>query len=160
MDIPSTDRPAYALPLLLLGGFRHVIDSLHTELAAHGHPDMRPVHGFALQAVADGCSIGELGRRLGVSKQAAAKTATGLERLGYVRRETDPRDGRAQRLLRTASGEHVLALSAEILQRIHAGWSDQLGAARLHDMEEALASMLAGSGVVGRVDLPGWLHER
>jgi len=66
----------YELPLLLFGGFRSVIDELHAELARRGHPDMRPGHGFAMQAVGlDGATASELGKRLGVSKQAGGKTA-------------------------------------------------------------------------------------
>jgi hypothetical protein len=67
------ERPGYELPLLLAGGFRLLIDELHEHLAEQGHPELRPVHGFALQAVGrDGATVSEIGRRLGVSKQAAA----------------------------------------------------------------------------------------
>ena len=63
------------LPLLLFGGFRTLIDRLHAELAGQGHPDVRPAYGFAMQAIGrDGATASELGRRLGVSKQAAGKT--------------------------------------------------------------------------------------
>ena len=41
----------FELPLLLFGGFRSIIDELHAELARRGHPDLRPAHGFALQAI-------------------------------------------------------------------------------------------------------------
>src|SRR5436305_6021246 len=44
-------RAGYELPLLLFGGFRAIIDELHAELGRRGHPDMRPAHGFAMQAV-------------------------------------------------------------------------------------------------------------
>jgi DNA-binding MarR family transcriptional regulator len=39
-----------------------------------------------MQAIGlDGATASELGRRLGISKQAAGKTAERLEALGYVR---------------------------------------------------------------------------
>ncbi len=117
----SRDRPGYELPLLLIGAFRAVIDDLHLELAQRGHPDARPAHGFALQAVGSGASISELGRRLGVSKQAAAKTVAGLERLGYVARSADGRDARATRIERTARGDELLRLSAVIFERARGG---------------------------------------
>jgi hypothetical protein len=47
----SSDPPGFELPLRLLLGFRVLIDRLHAELARQGHPDVRPVHGFVLQAV-------------------------------------------------------------------------------------------------------------
>ena len=98
------------------------------DLARRGRPDARPLHGFALQAVGPGgTTTSELGRRLGVSKQAAAKTVAGLERLGYVARGADVRDSRAQRVVRTPRGEELLALSAETFGRLRAlgdlpGW--------------------------------------
>ena len=47
----SNDTHGFELPLLLFGGFRSIIDELHAELARRGHPDVRPAHGFALQAI-------------------------------------------------------------------------------------------------------------
>ena len=79
----QTDEPGWVLPLLLFGGFRALIDRLHDELARQGHPDMRPAYGFAMQAIGrDGATASELGRRLGVSKQAAGKTVDRLVQLG------------------------------------------------------------------------------
>ena len=84
-------RPGFELPLLLAGTFRELIDGLHTELAERGHGQARPIHGFALQAIGpDGVTVSELGRRLGVTKQAAAKTAAGLEQIGYITRLRAP----------------------------------------------------------------------
>jgi len=45
------DTPGFELPLLLFAGFRALIDALHAELAAQGHPGVRPAYGFAMQAI-------------------------------------------------------------------------------------------------------------
>src|SRR6201982_2429505 len=93
----STDAYGFELPLLLFGGFRSIVDELHAELARRGHPDVRPAHGFALQAIGlGGATAAETGRRLGISKQAAGKTIDRLEELGYVRRSGDDADRRGQ----------------------------------------------------------------
>jgi DNA-binding MarR family transcriptional regulator len=157
--MPAPERPGYELPLLLAGAFRALIDALHEELAVRGHPDARPVHGFALQAIGpDGSTVSELGRRLGVSKQAAAKTAAALERVGYVDREPAPADRRAVRLQRTARGEEMLALSAEIFAVLRADYAETIGAEQLKGLENGLAEIAGtGSGKLG--DLPGWLRE-
>jgi DNA-binding MarR family transcriptional regulator len=154
----SQDPPGFELPLLLVGGFRLLVDELHRELAERGHPDARPLHGFALQAIgADGVTTSELGRRLGVSKQGAAKTATGLERIGYIAREADPNDARAMLLKPTARGIEMLSLSAEIFDRLRAEWAAELGAKRLAALEEDLREIVVPSGTkLG--DLPGWLR--
>lgn len=154
----SGDRFGFELPLLLVGAFRAVIESLHSELAARGHPAARPIHGFALQAVGpDGATVSELGRRLGVSKQAATKTAAGLEQLGYVDRRRDPGDARAIRLQRTPRGDEFLALSAEIFERLKVDWAQQIGPSRLRELQDDLAR-LAGAAGAKLGDLPGWLR--
>ena len=96
-------RSGADLALLLLGGFRSLVDTATAELAARGYEDVRPVHDFAMRAIASGAdNASELGRRLSVSKQAAAKTIAVLQERGYVTRDTDPRDGRRKRLQVTA----------------------------------------------------------
>ena len=151
----STEPPGYLLAFRLLQGFRVLIDALHAELARQGHPEMRPVHGFVLQALgAEGATAVELGSRLGVTKQAAAKHVEALERLGYVRRDADPSDARRKPIRLTARGNDALNRSARIFDALHADWAARLGADRLRALEDDL-STVAGSGL--RTDLPGWL---
>jgi DNA-binding MarR family transcriptional regulator len=104
----SDDRPGFELPLRLLLGFRVLIDDLHTELSARGHPDLKPMHGFVLQAIGTGTTAADLGRALGVSKQAAGKTVDGLVALGYVERDDDPDDARRKVVRLTAKGVDAL----------------------------------------------------
>lgn len=153
----SRDRAGFELPLLLLGAFRSLIEELHADLAASGHHDARPLHGFALQAIGpDGTTVSELGRRLGVSKQAAAKTVASLERVDYVRREPDPEDGRAVRLLRTPRGAEMLSLSAAFFETYHARLARTLGRQRLAGLEDDLQQM-AGPHASSLRGLPGWM---
>ncbi len=154
-----SERSGFELPLLLAGAFRALVDALHAELARSGHPDARPLHGFALQAVGpDGATASEVGRRLGVSKQAAAKTVAALERLGYVVREPHPADARAVQLRRSRRGEELLALSAGTFGRIHAGWVAELGAERVGALIDDLERMATATGGAKLGDLPGWLR--
>lgn len=154
--MPPRSRLPFELPLLLAAAFRGIVEELHAELALRGHPDARPLHGFALQAIGpSGATISDLARQLGVSKQAAAKTAAALERVGYVSRIADARDARVVRLERTAHGQDMLALSAAIFADIHRSWERKLGRSRLRDLEDALAQITAGEPT--RFDLPGWL---
>ena len=127
-DETDGPRPGYALPLLLAQAFRGVVDAMHAQLAEQGHPAARPLHGFALQAVGpEGATPSELGRRLGVSKQAATKTVAALERLGYVQRETHPADARAVLVRRTPHGVDLLARSAVIFAQLRAELETDLG---------------------------------
>ncbi|SDF38647.1 MarR family winged helix-turn-helix transcriptional regulator [Pseudonocardia oroxyli] len=85
------------------------------------------MHGFALQAVGTGCTAADLGRALGVSKQAAAKTIAGLEAAGYVERSADPGDARRVVVRPTAHGRDLLARSAAIFDALRAEWANRLG---------------------------------
>src|SRR5271169_5430303 len=161
-DGPDSDESAEAsrtygfeLPMLLFAGFRTIIDELHAELARRGHPDMRPAHGFALQAIGSGgATATETGRRLGISKQAAGKTIERLEELGYVYRAGDEADRRRKLARLTPRGIEALAMSAMIFNDIRSRWEDTLGDARLSDLEAALRTMVPGETF--RLDVPGW----
>jgi DNA-binding MarR family transcriptional regulator len=152
-------RFGYELPMLLLSAFRSLVDELHAELALAGHEHARPIDGFALQAIGPtGVTISELGRKLGVSKQAAAKTVRRLEEIGYATRSPHPADGRAQVLTRTRHGEEMLELSADIFGQLHRRWAGQIGDDRLDALEDDLEAMARSSSVTSIVDVPGLLQ--
>jgi DNA-binding MarR family transcriptional regulator len=147
--------PGFELPLLLFAGFRSLVDQLHAELARQGHTEARPVHGFALQAVGvDGATASEVGRRLGVSKQAAGKTVDRLERLGYVERAEDRTDARRKLVRLTPRGVDLLARSAAIFDDLRAEWVRVLGAGQVRDLEQALRTVVPPAAM--RLDAAGW----
>jgi DNA-binding MarR family transcriptional regulator len=149
------DEPGWVLPLLLFGGFRTLIDRLHAELAHQGHSDMRPAHGFAMQAIGrGGATASELGRRLGVSKQAAGKTVDRLVELGYAERVADTADARRKLVRLTTRGYDALARSAEVFERLRAEWAQQLGAERMRALEADLRRVAPPEGV--RLDAASW----
>ncbi|WP_031160595.1 MarR family winged helix-turn-helix transcriptional regulator [Streptosporangium roseum] len=151
----SSDPPGFELPLRLFLGFRVLLDELHAELARQGHPDMRPMHGFVFQAIGvDGTTAAELGRRLGVSKQAAGKTVDALERLGYVERGSDPHDARRKVVRLTEYGVDSLVRSARIFDDLRARWAEALGEERLRALEADLRKVTPSN--VFPLDVPGW----
>jgi DNA-binding MarR family transcriptional regulator len=152
----SEDGAGYELPLLLLAGFRAVIDEAHEELAARGHPEMRPAHGFAMQAIGTfGATAADVGRRLGVSKQAAGKTIDRLAELGYVERGGESADRRRKLVRLTPRGTEALALSAGAFEHVRARWAGLLGADRVAALERDLRAVSPDQAF--RLDLPGWL---
>ncbi|GAB2741079.1 MarR family winged helix-turn-helix transcriptional regulator [Kitasatospora kifunensis] len=154
----GTDQRAgygFELPLLLFAGFRSIIDELHVELARQGHPQVRPAHGFALQAIGvQGASASEVGRRLGVSKQAAGKTVDRLVALGYAERADDPADARRKLVRLTPGGLDVLARSAAVFEQLRARWAAELGEGRVRALEQDLRTM--ASAEFFRLDVAGW----
>jgi DNA-binding MarR family transcriptional regulator len=147
---------AFELPLLLLAGSpRALIDRVRVEPARQGHPDARPTHGFAMQAIGlDGASAGDLGRMLGVSKRAAGQTVDRLQELGYAECVEDPVDGRRKLIRLTPHDIDALARSAIAFDKLRAEWAATLGVNRLADLEDALRTM-AGSTELN-VDTVSW----
>lgn len=149
-------EPGFELPLLLFAGFRSLIDRLHAELAQVGHPDVRPAHGFAMQAIGPGgATASDVGRRLGISKQAAGKTVDRLEALGYAERADDPADARRKLVRLTPHGIDALERSADIFDRLREEWAGVLGIERLRALEGDLRTVVPADGF--RLDVAGWL---
>jgi DNA-binding MarR family transcriptional regulator len=149
-------RSGADLALLLLGGFRTLVDAAIVELARRGYEDVRPVHDFAMRAIAAGAdSASELGRRLSISKQSAAKTIAVLQERGYVARNTDPLDARRKRLQVTPLGFEVLRTGEAIFDELRDQWARRIGSAELETLEAQLAALLGAQPV--RFDTPGWI---
>ncbi|MCZ2823045.1 MULTISPECIES: MarR family winged helix-turn-helix transcriptional regulator [unclassified Modestobacter] len=153
-------RSGADLALLLLGGYRTLVDAVVVELAARGHPDVRPVHDFAMRAIESGAeNASELGRRLSVSKQAAAKTIAVLVERGYVARDADPADARRKRIQVTPRGFEVMRQGEAVFDELRARWAQRLGEQELAAIESGLTALVGDSPV--RIDAPGWVaHDR
>jgi len=132
----------------LLRASRALIDATHVRLAERGHPDLRPAHGYAFQAIgSDGLTASELGQALGITKQAAGQMVDELLRLGYVRREPDPADARRKRVVLTARGLDALARSAEVFEELCREWATRLPAGMA--LDDLLGALRAGAGIGG-----------
>jgi DNA-binding MarR family transcriptional regulator len=136
-------RTGVGLALLLLDAFRSLADAATAELARRGYPGHRPLHDYALRAVVSGAdTASELGRRLSVSKQAAAKTIAVLEEGGYVAREPDPEDGRRKRLRVTPRGFDLMREGEAVFEGLRHDWAQQIGPAQLSELEDQLTALV------------------
>ncbi|MEV6305510.1 MarR family winged helix-turn-helix transcriptional regulator [Actinoplanes sp. NPDC051861] len=143
----------------LLGSYRNLVDEVVTELAARGFPDARPSHEYAMRAIQAGAdNASELGRRLAVSKQAAAKTIAALADRGYVTTEPHPSDARRKHIRLTEHGLALMREGAAIFDEVRARWAKRLGPAELATLENQLAQFVGESPI--DLDAPGWAaHE-
>ncbi|MFD8686360.1 MarR family winged helix-turn-helix transcriptional regulator [Streptomyces sp. NPDC059651] len=149
-------RSGADLALLLLAGFRTLADRATAELSERGYEDVRSVHDFALHSILSGAdSVSELARRMSVTRQAAAKTVATLEERTYVARRPDPADGRRTRLHVTERGLALLRQGEAIFDEMRGRWEEQVGAASLATVEEALRSLVGDHAI--RLDSPGWI---
>ena len=103
-----------------------------------GHSGLSLIH-ISIDAGADTAS--ELGRQLGVSKQAAAKTIGFLEERRYVSGEVDPRDSRRRRFTVTDKGYALLRTGEQVFDELREQWAERIGATELERLEEALSDL-------------------
>ena len=151
-------RSGADLAQLLIGGFRVLADQAAAELVARGYEEIRPPQEFALQAILSGAdNASDLGRRMSVTKQAAAKTIAVLEERNYVGREPDPADKRRMRLYVTSHGLAMLREGEGIFDELRQRWEEQVGASPLAQVEATLRQLVGNSG--GRLDAPAWTEE-
>jgi len=109
-----------------------------------------------VRAIATGADdASELGRRLSVSKQAAAKTVAVLEERGYVTRGADPLDARRKPLRVTALGFEVMRVGEAVFDELRDKWKRKIGIKQLERLESDLAALIGASPV--RVETPGWI---
>jgi DNA-binding MarR family transcriptional regulator len=147
-------RKGADLALLLLGGFRQLADSAGAELLRRGYPELRPSQEFAMRAIAGGAvNTSDLGRRLSISKQAAAKVVAVLEERGYVMRLDDAGDSRQKILTVTALGHEVKQQGEAIFDELCANWARKIGGPALDQLEQSLL-VLVGNAAVD-LDAPG-----
>jgi DNA-binding MarR family transcriptional regulator len=149
-------RSGADLALLLLGSYRRLVDAAVAELEARGYHDVRPIHDFAMRAIVAGAdSAADLGRRMSVSRQAAAKTIDILLERGYVAREADPGDARRKRLRVTTLGRKVMREGEGIFDDLRAECERQLGKKELAVFEANLTKLVGDAPI--RLDAPDWI---
>jgi len=148
-------RSGADLVLLLLGGFRSLVDAAVLELAERGYPDFRPAHEFAMRAIVAGAdNASELGRRTAVSKQAASKTISILVERGYVEIGTDQSDGRRKRLQVTELGFAAMREGEQVFEELRDQWIAQIGLEQVEHLEATLTTLTAGASASATDTLP------
>jgi DNA-binding MarR family transcriptional regulator len=108
---------------LLLAAFDAMVDEVRGELERAGHAGLTVANERAMQAIDNGAvSAASVARATGVTRQAAAKTISSLESLGYVVRAPDAEDARQKSLVITASGRRAVAVGAKAFDAIFDRW--------------------------------------
>jgi DNA-binding MarR family transcriptional regulator len=113
---------------------------LQERFRAAGWAEVRPSYGSILVPLfeEDGLRIGELARRSRLSKQTMTTMVRLLERDGLVRREHDPADGRAVRVVLTAKARRFEPAAERALEDLALLSQQLLGERRLQSVKHAL----------------------
>jgi DNA-binding MarR family transcriptional regulator len=67
-----------------------------------------------------GCTIAEIGRKVGTARQSANELITGMERAGLIERQPNPADRRSQLVYLTAGGKTRLAAATPAVRAVEA----------------------------------------
>ena len=114
------------------------------EMARRGFADLRPALLAVAQHVgAGGTRITDLAARAWLTKATVVHAVDELERLGYVRREPDPSDGRAKLVVPTERIHAAERKAREAIADIRAAWAALAGEAELAALETGLRRLRA-----------------
>jgi DNA-binding MarR family transcriptional regulator len=95
---------------------------------------------------AEGSRVADLARRARMSRQAMGELVEDLERLGYVTRRPDPRDGRAKQVTLTKKGAAAINDGIAAVVDLEARWAKMLGPERGAEFREALVDLCLAFG--------------
>jgi MarR family transcriptional regulator, temperature-dependent positive regulator of motility len=120
---------------------------LRVGLREAGYGDVRPAHYAVFRYLApEGSRVTELAEAAGMTQQSMGEFVAHLERLGFVERRPDPRDGRARIVVPTEAGRGGIAAAAGILAEMEADMAERMGEEKLEslvDLLEELSTLLA-----------------
>ncbi|MCP2242541.1 MarR family winged helix-turn-helix transcriptional regulator [Lentzea aerocolonigenes] len=137
------DRGARTTPERLAVVLRRYREAMHQALEAQ---DYRPVPPTALWFVIELArqegTVGDLARRLEITKQAASRLADQLVALGYCDRERSETNRRQVLLRSTAEGRSAAMVLLAAIQKVDAGTLAALDADEREVFQRALAHML------------------
>lgn len=120
-----------------------------TEALAHsGHHGLRPSFAPVLQSIREeGRAISRIAEELGVSPQAASRSAALLEDVGYVERTPNPSDGRSKLLVLTGRGRQLVEQGTTTILRREADYGQLVGPARVRQLARDVATLRQGLGL-------------
>ena len=115
-------------------------------LKRYGYGDMRPSFAPVLLPLCqqDGLPIGELGRQIGLSKQAMTETVRLMEKRHLVRTSRDEQDSRVVRVHLAPRGKAFPLVASEVLAEIE-------GLLRAELQEAELEAVRRGLGVLAEI---------
>ena len=129
--------------LLLRLVHQHYAQDIEAALRDAGFGDLRPAHANVFPFVPpEGISVTELADLARVRKQTMAQAVEELERLGYVVRRPNPRDGRSRLVSLTGRGRSVKPVTHAAAARVEEHWAELTSPGELEALRTSLLRLL------------------
>ncbi len=127
----------------LLGApYEALANRVYARLADEGLGDLRRAQAEVFRYVPpEGGRVTDVAAAAGVSKQAMAYTVESLIEMGYLSREPDPADRRAQIVRRTERGWEVNRAARRAVQEVQREWTAALGPERMECLLDLLRDL-------------------
>lgn len=127
---------------LLVECSRGLETCLRAGLREAGYGDVRPAHYAVFRYLEpEGSRVTELAELAGMTQQSMSEFVAYLERLGFVERRPDPRDGRARIVVPTEAGREGIAAAAGLLAETEADLAERLGKEKLDSLVALLEEL-------------------
>jgi len=131
----ADDNGSDGLGRLFYEAFGVFRDRFSTKLDRAGHPGVGLTHTRILHHAGDeGGTLSAVAERTGISRQAVAKAAREMERLGYIRIEVSADDSRAKRVHVTDQGRTLTGVIDSTIREIETELAAAVGCDELEHM--------------------------
>ncbi len=138
-----------SIALLLRDAYR-TVDSEVLAAAARAGFEIQPGHAIVLRHLGeDGARPSEMAAKAQVSRQAITKALDDLERLGLVRRQPDPSDGRGVIVHYTRRGLAALQIARTRMNELERAFASQVGAKQWATFRTVLETLFDSPGQPG-----------
>ncbi|MDG9719033.1 MarR family winged helix-turn-helix transcriptional regulator [Streptomyces sp. DH24] len=147
---------AQNLPLLLAGAKRWFDDALIASMRAAGEQPLTSAQGQVFASLdADGTTVSEIARRIGVTRQTAHQAVHGLLALGLLEQVPDPSSARSRLIRVTAEGARVHRRAQATLTVLEGVLAERIGKESAAALREALTVPRGEPPVVEAPQGPG-----
>ena len=139
---PLSGRPMQ-MGLLLKLPYLAMEQYLTRRLHELGFEEVRPAHFAVFQVMSpQGSRLTELAQRAGMTKQSMGYLVDHLEQHGYLEREADPADSRAQIIRITPKSKKLDAAVEAALEELHDAWAARIGKAKFKQLRGLLGDLV------------------
>lgn len=134
------------LGVLLYVPYRILEIRVHEALAAAGYEDITPAQGRVFANVSpQGSRLTDLAARAQVAKQTASALVDQLEHSGYVKRVSDPTDGRARLIKVAERGAASVPIVRRVIAEVEQEWAERIGVVKMRRLKQLLIELRGAS---------------